>query len=126
MTAKREIAERKGREGEAEAARWLAQQGWEVLAERRKTKLGEIDLIARKPGSENGPENGIVAFIEVKWRKRAADLATAIDERRLARVAAAVEVVAHEYAKEGEDLRIDVILLAPGSRPRHIENAWMP
>lgn len=118
MSEKREIAERKGREGEAEAARWLGQQGWEVLAERRKTKLGEIDLIARKPG--------LVAFIEVKWRKRAADLATAIDERRLARVAAAVEVVAHEYAKGGEDVRIDVILLAPGSRPRHIENAWMP
>ena len=118
MNAKREIAERKGREGEAEAARWLSEQGWEMLAERRKTKLGEIDLIARK--------NGLVAFIEVKWRKRAADLATAIDKRRLARVAAAVEMLAHEYAGPGEDVRIDVILLAPGSMPRHIENAWMP
>lgn len=118
MTAKREIAERKGREGEAEAARWLEQQGWEVLAERVKTKLGEIDLVARK--------SGVIAFIEVKWRKRAADLATAIDERRLARVAAAVEVVAHEYANDGEDITIDVILLAPGARPRHIANAWMP
>ena len=118
MSAKREIAERKGREGEAEAARWLAQQGWEILTERRKTKLGEIDLIARK--------QSLVAFIEVKWRKRISDLATAIDERRLARVAAAVEMVAHEYAGEGDDIRIDVILLAPGSMPRHIENAWMP
>ena len=118
MSAKREIAERKGREGEAEAARWLSEQGWELLAERRKTKLGEIDLIARK--------NGLVAFIEVKWRKRAADLATAIDERRLARVAAAVEMVAHEYAGPGEDVRIDVILLAPGAFPRHIVNAWQP
>jgi len=118
VSAKREIAERKGREGEAEAARWLVEQGWDMLAERRKTKLGEIDLIARK--------NGLVAFVEVKWRKRASDLATAIDERRLARVAAAVELVAHEYAGFGEDVRIDVILLAPGSMPRHIENAWMP
>ncbi|MFU7528679.1 YraN family protein [Qipengyuania sp. ASV99] len=118
MSEKRVIADRKGREGEAQAAQWLMQQGWQVVAERVKTKLGEIDLIARKPG--------LVAFIEVKWRKRAADLDTAIDERRLARVAAAVEIVAHEYATGGEDLRIDVILLAPGSRPRHIENAWMP
>ncbi len=118
MTAKREIAERKGREGEAQAGQWLMQQGWQVVAERVKTKLGEIDLIARKPG--------IVAFIEVKWRKHAADLATAIDERRLARVAAAVEVVAHKYAADGEDLRIDVILLAPGVPPRHIANAWQP
>jgi len=118
MTAKREIAERKGREAEAQAAQWLMQQGWRVIAERVKTKSGEIDLIAQKPG--------ITAFIEVKWRKRAADLATAIDERRLARVAAAVEMVAHEYAGEGDDITIDVLLLAPGSRPRHIPNAWMP
>lgn len=118
MTAKREIAERKGREAEAQAAQWLMQQGWQVVAERVKTKLGEIDLIARRPG--------MVAFIEVKWRKRAADLATAIDERRLARVAAAVEIVAHEYVKDGEDLRIDVLLLAPGTPPRHIANAWQP
>lgn len=118
MNAKREIAERKGREGEAQAAQWLAAQGWRILAERVKTKVGEIDLIARK--------GSLVAFIEVKWRKRAADLDTAIDERRLARVAAAVESVAHEYASDGEDISIDVILLAPGSRPRHITNAWMP
>lgn len=118
MSEKRIIADRKGREGEAEAARWLTDQGWEIVASRVKTKLGEIDLIAR--------QEGLVAFIEVKWRRRAADLATAIDERRLARVAAAVEAVGHEYANAGEDIRIDVILLAPGSVPRHIANAWMP
>ena len=118
MSEKRQIADRKGREAEAQAAQWLMMQGFEVVAELVKTKLGEIDLIARKPG--------LVAFVEVKWRKRHADLATAIDERRLARVAAAVEVVAHDYAGPGDDLRIDVILLAPGSRPHHIENAWMP
>ncbi|MEM8725203.1 MAG: YraN family protein [Pseudomonadota bacterium] len=118
MSGKREIAERKGREGEAEAAQWLAQQGWRILAERVKTAVGEIDLIARK--------QGVVAFIEVKWRRRASDLATAIDERRLSRVAAAVEAVAHEYTEPSDDIRIDVLLLAPGARPRHIENAWMP
>jgi len=118
VSEKRIIADRKGREAEAQAAQWLMQQGWEVLAERRRTKLGEIDLIARK--------QALVAFVEVKWRKSARDLDLAIDERRLARVAAAVEVVAHEYVGPGEDMRVDVILLAPGARPRHIENAWMP
>lgn len=115
---KRQTADRRGREAEDEAGAWLAAQGWEIAARRRKTPRGEIDLIARKPG--------LVAFIEVKWRRRSADLAEAIDERRLYRVAAAVEAVAHEYALAGEDIRIDVILLAPGARPRHIENAWMP
>ena len=118
MSEKRVIADRKGREGEAQAAQWLMQQGWQVVAERVKTKVGEIDLIARKPG--------IVAFVEVKWRRKSADLDTAIDERRLSRVAAAVEMVAHEYLQDGEDITIDVLLLAPGARPRHIANAWMP
>ncbi|MEM7688161.1 MAG: YraN family protein [Pseudomonadota bacterium] len=118
MSEKRVIADKRGREGEEEAARWLSEQGWEILAQRVKTKLGEIDLIAKK--------DGLVAFVEVKWRRRAADLATAIDERRLARVAAAVEMVGHEYAQPGEDMRIDVILLAHGAAPRHIANAWMP
>lgn len=114
----RHEADARGREGEAEAAMFLAQRGWRIVAERVKTRAGEIDLIARKAG--------LVAFVEVKWRARAASLADAIDERRLRRVAAAVECVWQDYATGGEDIRIDVILLAPGHRPTHIENAWMP
>ncbi|MEE4206779.1 MAG: YraN family protein [Erythrobacter sp.] len=118
MTEKRERAERRGREGEAQAAQWLMLRGFEVVAERVKTKAGEIDLVVRKPG--------LVVFVEVKWRAKRADLDLAIDERRLARVAAAAEIAAHEYAGPSDDIRIDVLLLAPGTRPRHIENAWMP
>lgn len=115
---RRQQAERSGREGETRAALWLQLRGWRVLARRRKTPLGEIDLVVRRGRT--------VAFIEVKWRQRAEELDFAIDEYRLSRVAAAVEAVAHEYAQEGEDIRIDVILLAPGSLPRHIVNAWQP
>lgn len=115
---KRQQAEAQGRKAEDAAADWLIGQGWEIAARRHKTKVGEIDLVARR--------EGLVAFIEVKWRRKAADLDLAIDEYRLSRVAAAAESVAHEYATQGEDLRIDVILLAPGAEPRHIPNAWMP
>lgn len=115
---KRQRAERRGRQGETRAALWLQLKGWTILDRRRKSPLGEIDLIARR--------GGVVAFIEVKWRKSAAELAYAIDEFRLRRVAAAVEAVAHEYVRDGDDLRIDVILLAPGRLPDHIVNAWQP
>jgi putative endonuclease len=114
----RHEADQRGRQGEAEAAMFLAQNGWRIVAERVKTKAGEIDLVAKR--------TGLVAFVEVKWRARAASLADAIDERRLTRVAAAAESVMHLYATDGEDIRIDVILLAPGRKPTHIENAWMP
>lgn len=115
---KRQRAERQGRAGEGRAALWLQMQGWRVLDRRRKTALGEIDLICKR--------GGVVAFVEVKWRKMATELDHAIDEYRLGRVAAAVEAVAHEYATDGEDIRVDVILLAPNSFPRHIVNAWQP
>lgn len=115
---KRRRAEQRGRDAEQQAALWLSQQGWEMLANRVRTSVGEIDLIAR--------QDGIIAFIEVKYRRTAADLDHAIDGRRLARVAAAVAAVGHEYATGAEDWRIDVILLAPGISPRHITNAWQP
>ena len=89
-----------------------------MLGQRVKTPRGEIDLIVRR--------GGVVAFVEVKWRQRAADLDHAIETWRLRRVADAAECVAHNYAAQGEDIRIDVILLAPGAFPRHIVNAWMP
>ncbi|WP_213057411.1 YraN family protein, partial [Escherichia coli] len=115
---KRQLAEKSGREGERRAAFWLRAKGWRILGERVKTPRGEIDLVARR--------GSVVAFVEVKWRRRKQDLDLAIDEYRLTRVAAAVECVAHEYATDGEDIRVDVILLAPGALPRHIANAWMP
>ena len=115
---KRQQAERQGRRGELRAELWLRAKGWAVLDRRRKTPLGEIDLVARR--------GGVVAFIEVKWRNRAEDLAFAIDAYRLRRVAAAAEAVAHDYIRDGDDMRIDVILLAPGRLPDHIVNAWQP
>ena len=115
---KRQLAEKNGREGEARAALWLRAKGWSILASRVKTPRGEIDIVAKRAG--------LIAFVEVKWRRDKSDLDLAIDERRLARVAAAVECVAHDYATQGEDIRIDVILLAPGALPRHIANVWQP
>ena len=115
---KRQRAERKGREGEGRAALWLQAKGWRILGKRVRTPAGEIDLVARR--------GKLVAFVEVKWRASKADLDIAIDAYRLRRVAAAAECVAHDYARNGEDIRIDVMLLAPGALPRHITNAWQP
>jgi len=122
MTWRREAdriaAEARGRHGEALACDWLRAEGFEILAQRVKTPRGEVDIIARAPG--------IVVFVEVKWRAREADLDFAIDQRRLTRVARAAEVLAPAYRKAGDDMRIDILLLAPGAPVRHIANAWMP
>jgi len=111
-------AEQRGRQGEWLAEAYLRREGWEILATRVRTPRGEVDLVARR--------GGLVAFVEVKWRRGAAELALAIDEKRLARVAAAAELLMPRFVGAGEDCRIDVLLLAPGLAPRHIVNAWMP
>lgn len=113
----RRVAEASGRRGERLAAWWLRLKGWRILDRRVRTPAGEVDLIVRR--------GHLIAFVEVKMRRTAAELDHAIDQRRLARVAAAAEMLMPRYALAGEDIRVDVLLLAPGTRPRHIENAWI-
>ncbi len=110
--------EAQGRRGENIAAWYLRLNGWRILARRVKTARGEIDLIARR--------GRVVAFVEVKWRRSAAELDHAIDSWRLRRVAAASEAVAHRFVRPGDDQRIDVVLIAPRRWPRRITNAWQP
>lgn len=113
----RRAAEAAGRRGERIAGWWLRLKGWRILDRRVRTAAGEVDIVARR--------GNLVAFVEVKARATVGELDFAIDERRLARVAVAAEMLMARYAGPGDDIRVDVILIAPGSRPRHIENAWI-
>ena len=115
---KRAAAEARGRKAERRAAWWLRLHGWRILGQRLRVPVGEVDLVARR--------GRIVAFIEVKWRDRAPDLDLAIDQYRLRRVAAAAQMIAPRYLRPGDDMRIDVMLLAPGRLPRHLVHVWQP
>lgn len=73
-----------GAEGEAAARSAVRQRGYVILAERYRTRLGEIDLIAR--------DRDTIVFIEVKTRRDVAygggaAAVTARKQRRLVRVA---------------------------------------
>jgi putative endonuclease len=109
-------AERRGRRAETIAGWWLRLQGWRIIGARVRTPVGEVDLVARRGHT--------IAFVEVKTRHDEQGLALAIDEHRLRRVARAAEALQSRYARGGEDIRIDVILIAPGRLPRHLKNVW--
>lgn len=81
-----------------------------------RTPAGEIDLIAKR--------GRIVAFVEVKARATMDEAERSLDEYRLRRVADAARSLVHDYAKDGEDVRIDAMFVAPGRLPRHLENVW--
>ena len=50
----------------------------------------------------------------------------AIDQEQLRRVAAAAQMPGPRFARPHGDLRIDVMLLAPGRLPRHLVHVWQP
>lgn len=114
----RQAAEARGRRGEWIAAWWLRLHGWRILAQRVRVHAGEVDLVARR--------GRILAMVEVKSRNRAEDLATAIDARRLKRVAAAATVIAPRYLRAGDDVRIDVIFVSGVWRVTHLPHVWQP
>jgi putative endonuclease len=116
--ADRIAADARGRRGEDEAAAFLESLGFAIIARRVKTPRGEVDLVAQSAA--------LTVFAEVKWRASADNWVDAIDQRRLTRVAMAAELLAPRFVPAGQDMRIDVILLAPGHDPHHIPNAWMP
>ncbi len=113
---KRQAAEQGGRRAETLAAWWLRLHGWRILATRARTPVGEVDLIARRGRT--------LAFVEVKARATDADLALSLDDHRLRRVARAAEALLPRYARPGDTIRIDAVLIQPRRLPRHVAHVW--
>jgi putative endonuclease len=116
-SAERIAAEVLGRRGEALAAWYLRAKLYRIRDTRFKTPAGEIDIVAER--------FGVIAFVEVKSRTRTAtdfDPLLAVDRQRIIR-AARIYVARHPELVT-RALRFDIILLAPGTWPRHLVNAF--
>lgn len=107
----------RGVEAEAAASALLSAQGFEILATRARTPRGEIDLIARR--------EGLLLFVEVKARSGLDAAAHSLGERQRRRIAEAAEIwLAAHPELASLDMRLDVILLAPGRAPVHLPGAF--
>lgn len=116
MTAHR-AAEDYGRDAERRAARALEADGFEILARRRRTEAGEIDLVARR--------GDLTVIVEVKARGRAAEAAETVSPRQRARLLAAAEaLMAAEPGWFGAELRFDVIVAGRDGTLRRITDAF--
>ena len=88
-----------------------------MLDRRVKTPVGELDLVVKR--------GRLTVFVEVKSRSfshQEADALYAVNRKRIVR-AAQFWLIRHPD-RASDDLRFDVILLAPFAWPRHIVNAF--
>jgi putative endonuclease len=106
-----------GRRGEVLAALWLMAKGYRILGFRLKTPQGEIDLLALK--------GQVLAVVEVKKRLTLDEALEAVSADQRARLRRAGEMLAaRRPALRKVAVRLDLIALAPGRRPRHSPDAW--
>jgi len=113
----RQRALRRGHLSEYIAALYLLMKGYRIAAFRYRTKLGEIDIVARK--------GDLAVFVEVKARR---DERVAVD---------AVSYAAQKRIRDASDLwlarqrdshrlsqRYDIVAVLPGRLPRHFISAF--
>lgn len=120
LRSSKQAAERRGRRGELLASLVLLAKGYRILGRRVRTRLGEIDLVARSPG-------GVICFIEVKARDAFVDAVEALMPRQQARIARAAEhFLAQRPGLRAREVRFDTITVTRGMFPRHLRDAWRP
>jgi putative endonuclease len=103
---------------ETRAKLLLEAKSYRILAERYKTKGGEIDLVAQRGDH--------LPFVEVKCRRTQEEAAYAVLPRQQARIATAAEVFLGEHAGlSHESASFDVILVSPTQGLSHIEQAFL-
>ncbi|MCT4574795.1 MAG: YraN family protein [Alphaproteobacteria bacterium] len=107
----------KGLLAEFLASIFLVLRGYKILNKRYKTKVGEIDIVARK--------GNYIHFVEVKLRKNQALAKEAISYKNQVRVTNAAKIYLQKNQKYlNYNLSFDAISVNFPLRINFIKNAW--
>lgn len=113
--AKRRAAENLGRLAEEDVAAFWRARGYDILAQRLRTGVGEIDLILA--------DRVTLVFVEVKARKSMAEAAYSVSPRQQARLLEAANLALAKHDDwQRENIRFDVALVCNGVI-EHVEDA---
>ena len=117
FTSKRRKAYLRGHRGEWLAAAALMVKGYRILARRYRTRLGEIDLIARR--------GDLVLIVEVKARRTLQEAMEAIAHESERRIEAAADLWLSRQPDHGRlSVRFDMVAVLPWRWPVHVENIF--
>ncbi|BCH28395.1 UPF0102 protein [Mesorhizobium sp. L-8-10] len=117
MPADRLRAYRRGHRSEWIAALALLVKGYRIVARRFRTKLGEIDLVARR--------GDLVIIVEVKARPTLAEAMDAIGWASQRRIEAAADLWLARQPDHGRlSMRFDMVAVLPRRWPVHVENIF--
>ena len=109
--------ERRGHRGEWLAALALMLKGYRIVARRYRTRLGEIDLIARR--------GDLVLVVEVKVRPTLVEAMEAVGRLSERRIEAAADLwLARQPDHARLSLRFDMVAVTPRRWPVHVENIF--
>jgi len=117
-TAARQKAHRLGHIAEWRAVWRLRLAGYSILARRYKTRLGEIDIVAKR--------GGILAFVEVKARGDFETGIFALREGQFGRVSRAASLFIAQHARYAVFSVLFDAVLVSGWWPRHLPDVWRP
>ena len=115
--ARRLGAYRRGHRSEWLAAAALMAKGYRIVARRYRTRLGEIDLIARR--------GDLVLIVEVKARKTLIEAMDAIARESERRIEGAADLwLARQRDHAKLSVRFDMVAVIPWRWPVHVENVF--
>ena len=117
--SRKKRAQKHGRWAEGLARLYLMAHGHRILAANYKTKVGEIDLIAKR--------GNVISFVEVKARPTRAGAAEAVTQRQQSRIQRAAEYfLTSKPHLQTCDIRFDVALVTGTFRVEVLRDAWRP
>ena len=117
LALRRRKALRRGRTSEYVAALFLMLKGYRIAALRYRTKLGEIDIVARK--------GDLAVFVEVKARRDEAGAVDAVSFAAQRRIRAASDLwLARQPDHARLSQRYDIVAIMPGRLPKHFRDAF--
>ncbi|HTO31151.1 MAG TPA: YraN family protein [Pararhizobium sp.] len=113
----RRKAVRRGSLAEYRAALFLFLKGYRIVAFRYRTRLGEIDIIARK--------GNLIACVEVKARRSLEDSVFAVSDFAQRRIRAASDIwLAKQRDSSRLSIRYDIVSVMPWRWPVHLPDAF--